>query len=316
MIHRLLESGRRLMALSIEEITAFVEVVERRSMSAAAAAMGVAPSIVTKRIQALEARVGTVLLARTTRRINLTDQGRLLYDEVRDVPRRLMEAEERVREQASAPQGRLRVIMPSWFASSGFHHEVIPSYLEAHPDVQLDLTISTDPIEQVGSRDFDLLVAGRFPHQRFPDTALVRKRILKFKGGLFAAPSYLAARGTPQHPRDLEGHNCLSYANRDREWHFVGPKAAPIVIRTQGSLTTNSNAMLYAATMRGLGISYSFPYFFDRELAEGRVAQVLEEFTRGSYFDVSIFYPGTRYLPRRTKDFIDVLAAHFGGART
>lgn len=301
------------MALSIEEITAFVEVVERGSMSAAAAAMGVAPSIVTKRIQALEARVGTVLLARTTRRINLTDQGRLLYDEIRDVPRRLTEAEERVREHASAPQGRLRVIMPSWFASSGFHHEVIPSYLEAHPDVQLDLTISTDPIEQVGSRDFDLLVAGRFPHQRFPDTALVRKRILKFTGGLFAAPVYLAAQGTPQHPRDLEAHNCLSYTNR--EWHFVGPKAAAIVIRTQGSLTTNSNAMLYAATMRGLGISYSFPYFFDQELADGRVVQVLEEFTRGSYFDVSIFYPGTRYLPRRTKDFIDALAEHFGGAR-
>lgn len=302
------------MALSTEEISAFVEVVERGSMSAAAKALGLAPSIVTKRLQALEARLGTQLVARTTRKLSITEQGRVLYDAVRDLPRRLAEVEERVREQAAAPTGRLRVIMPSWFASSGFHHQVVPDYLEQHPEVQLSLSITTDPLDQVGSRAFDLLVAGRFPHQRFPDTALVRKRLLKFRGCLLATPRYLAEHGTPQHPRDLEQHNCISYTARD--WFFVEPGGGPIVVRTRGTLTTNSNAMLYAATMRGLGIAYSFPYFFDAELARGDVVEILQGFTRGSYVDIAFFYPGSRYLPRRTKDFIDAMAEHFAERST
>ena len=297
------------MGLALDEIAIFVEVVERGSLGAAAKALGLAPSVVTKRIQALESRLEVQLLVRTTRKVTVTDAGRLLFDQVSAVPRMVAEAEERVREATTHSKGRLRVIMPSYFASSGFHHEVIPRYLAAHPEVDLSLTIVGEPRDHLRD-DFDLLVAGKRPDEQFPDTSFVCRRLMKFRLTLLASPAYLAAHGTPRHPRELLSHNCLSYPSRD--WHFVDPHdGSPLVVRVSGTLTTNSNAVLYAATMNGIGIARSFTYFFDKELEDGRVVSVLDEHTRGSYVDIHLFYPAAKFLPARTRAFIDALAAHF-----
>jgi DNA-binding transcriptional LysR family regulator len=298
----------------LEEHVAFITVVERGSFSGAAKALGLAPSQITKRIQSLEQRLKVQLVLRTTRKVALTDAGRLLYESVRDVPSIVSEAEDRARSAATAARGRLRVIMPSYFASSGFHHEVIPTFLERYPEVQLDISIVGEPLDHLGA-DFELLVAAKAPHERFPDTGCVHRRLLEFYGALFATPTYLAARSAITHPRELEAHNCLSYPRR--RWYFVDPDSgAALMVPTVGNLTSNSNAMIYAALMRHQGVAWSVPYFYDRELSEGTVVTVLDRWTRAASLDMHIFYPPGRYVPRRTRGFIDALNTYFDSDRS
>jgi DNA-binding transcriptional LysR family regulator len=297
----------------LEEHVAFITIVERGSFAAAAKALGLAPSQITKRIQQLEQRLKVSLVTRTTRKVTLTEAGRLLYESVRDVPALVGEAEERARTAATAARGRLRVILPSYFASSGFHHEVIPTYLERNPEVHLEVSIVGEPIEHLAD-DFDLLVAGRAPHERFPDTGCVQRRLLAFRGAIFATPTYLAKHGPIEHPRDLARHNCLSYPRR--RWHFVDPdRGTPFEVLTRGTLTSNSNAMLYAGLMRHLGVAWSVPYFYDRELEDGRVVTVLDRWVEGAHLDMHIFHPPARFVPRRTRAFIEALTGYFEAER-
>jgi DNA-binding transcriptional LysR family regulator len=297
------------MAGDLEEIEAFVAVVSASSFAGAATALGLSPSVVTRRVQALEARLAAQLLQRTTRRVTLTEAGQLFHERVAAIPARLAEAAEAVREAGKGVAGQLRVVMPSFFASSGFHHEVIPRFLAAHPEVHLTLEVVADPLAHL-REDFDLLVAARAPGQRFPDTSLVRRRLLRFRRAVFASPAYLARHGTPARPAELTAHNCLSYP--DRAWHFVDPDTrAPLTVRTRGTLTTNSNAMLFASVVGGIGIAYTTPYFFEAEEADGRVVRVLERYAKEAAQEIHLFHPEGRYRPRRTRAFADALAQHF-----
>ena len=214
------------MAGTLEEIEAFVAVVTHGSFSAAAGALEVSAPVITRRVQALEARLATQLLRRTTRRVALTDAGRAFHERVGGIPARVAEAEEVAREASARSEGQLRVIMPTFFASSGFHHALIPRFLAQHPAVHLTLLIVPEPLDHL-REDFDLLVAARAPGQRLPDTSLVRRRLLRFREALFATPAYLARHGEPRHPDDLASHNCLSYP--ERAWRFADPESRALV---------------------------------------------------------------------------------------
>lgn len=297
------------MAGNLEEIEAFVGVVSAGSFTAAAESLGLSASVVTRRVQALEARLSVQLLQRSTRRVALTEAGRLFHERVSGIPARLAEAVDAVREASAGVAGQLRVIMPSFFASSGFHHEVIPRFLAEHPAVHLALQVVADPLAHL-DEDFDLLVAALAPGRRFPDTSHVRRRLMRFRCAVFASPAYLARRGAPERPDALASHNCLSYP--DRAWHFVDPDTrAPVTAHTRGTLTTNSNAMLYAGVLGGIGMAYTTPYFFDAEEADGRVVRVLERYAKDAAQEIHLFHPQGRFRPRRTRAFADALSAHF-----
>ena len=296
---------------SLDDIAVFVEIVDQGSLRAAAKRLGLSPSAVSKRLSALEARLELQLLQRTTRRLNLTQAGELLYEEVRNIPGALTAAEERLREASGRVQGVLRVVMPTWFESAVLYDRVVPAYLAAHPDVRLDLVLAADPLTQLHDR-FDLLVAGRLPHQRFPDSAAVSRRLLRMRGALFASPAYLDRHGWPEHPDGLKDHNCLGYPNP--LWHFTPPGEAPVVHRAQGNLRTNSHQLLRSATVAGLGITYSFPAFFQEDLQAGRVVRLLDRCTASSFIEVHGFYPPARYRPLRTRAFVDALMVELSGS--
>jgi len=295
---------------SLDDIAAFVEVVTCGSFRGAARSLGISPSAVSKRVSALEQRLEVQLLHRTTRRLQLTHAGERLYERLRHIPGSVDEALEQVRDETGRATGTLRVVMPTYFENPTLHEQLVPAFLRAHPDVALTLTMVPNPVEHV-DRSFDLLVAGRLPHRRFPDSSVIGRRLLKLPGGLYATPEYLTRHGAPAHPRELAGHNCLGYLNP--EWHFVQPDGQPFVFQARGNLRTSSNQALHAATLAGLGIAYSFPSFFDEDRAAGRVRQVLADYTDGAYVDIHVFYPGARFLPLRTRAFIDALLAHFAG---
>ena len=298
------------MTPSLDEIAAYVEVVEQKSFSAAANRMGLSTSVISKRVRALEERLETQLLQRTTRKITVTQAGELFFAEVRQLPALVEQAEEKVRDFSGRVEGRLRVVMPSYFENDALHAEVIPRYLDEHPGVELTLTIVANPVDSLAD-DFDLLIVGKLPHQQFPDTSLKGRRLLKLRGELFATTAYLDEHGRPEHPSDLEKHNCLSYLNNT--WHFTDEDGEEIVIASQGNLRTNSNRLLRATTLAGAGITYSFPVFFKADVEAGTVERVLPHFTKGSYIDLHIFYPNAQFVPQRTRAFIDALVAHLSG---
>jgi DNA-binding transcriptional LysR family regulator len=291
---------------SLDDIAVFVEVVDRGSFRGAARGLELSPSAVSKRVSALEQRLQVQLLQRTTRRLSLTQAGELLYEHVHAIPGDLTMAEERVREASGRVAGALRVVVPTFFESDVLYEQVIPGYLAAHPDVSLTLTLEASPLDHLDG-DHDLLIAGRLPHQPFPDSSAIARRLLRLRGAVFAAPAYLERHGAPAHPRELADHNCLGYLNPD--WHFTGPDGVPYVHRAGGNLRTNSNRLLRAATLAGRGITYSFPVFFALDLAAGRVVRLLDEYTAQSFVALYVFYPPTRFIPVRTRAFVDALVS-------
>ncbi len=292
------------MASSLDDIAVFVAIVDQGSFRGAARQLGLSPSAVSKRLSALEARLETQLLLRTTRHMALTQAGELLYDQVRGIPSTVATAEELVREATGRVQGVLRVVMPTWFESGVLYDRVLPAYLAAYPQVRLDLVMVVDPLSRIGEK-YDLLLAGRLPHQRFPDSSAVSRRLVRMQGALFATPAYLERCGTPDHPDQLADHNCLGWPNP--LWHFSPPEGGSLVHEAQGNLRTNSHQALRAATVAGLGITYSFPPFFEDDLRSRRVVRVLDEYTAGSFVEVHAFYPPARYRPLRTRAFVDTL---------
>ena len=298
------------MRTPLDDIAVFVEVIEQGGFRAAADRLDLSPSAVSKRVSSLEQRLEVQLLHRTTRKLSMTQAGEQLFERVRDIPGDVAEAVESIRESTGRVTGTLRVVMPTYFEDDVLYGQVVPTFLRAHPGVSLTLTLVTDPVAHLGG-EFDLLVAGRLPHQRFPDSSAVGRRLLKLRGALFASPAYLERHGRPGHPAELVDHNCLGYLNP--QWHFTAPDGSPYVHRAVGNLQTNSNQLLRAATLAGLGITYSFPVFFADDLREGRVVRLLDEFTAESYVGLHVFYPASRFVPRRTRAFVDVLVEHLGG---
>lgn len=298
------------MRTPLDDIAVFVEVVDQGGFRAAADRLDLSPSAVSKRVSSLEQRLEVQLLHRTTRKLSLTQTGEQLYERVRDIPAAAAEAVESVREATGRVTGTLRVVMPTYFENDVLYGLVVPAFLKAHPGVSLTLTLATDPLAHLGG-EFDLLVAGRLPHQRFPDSSAVGRRLLKLGGALFASPAYLERNGHPRHPSDLADHNCVGYLNP--EWHFTAPDGVPFVHRAEGNLQTNSNQLLRAVTLAGMGITYSFPVFFADDLRAGRVVRLLDEYTAESYVALHVFYPAARFVPRRTRAFVDVLVEHLGG---
>lgn len=295
------------MKRSLDEIAVFVEVVDRGSFRGAAQRLDLSPSAVSKRISALEQRLQVQLLQRTTRRLSLTQAGELLYEQVHTIPGDLVAAEERLREAEGLVSGALRVVMPSYFESDLLYERVIPDYLARYPAVSLTLTVVDDPVARL-RESFDLLVAGKLPHQQFPDSTAVGRSLFNLGGALFATRDYLDRHGRPEHPRDLADHNCLGYLNP--LWHFTEPDGAPFVHHAEGNLRTNSNRLLRAATLGGQGIAYSFPIFFAEDLREDRVVRVLDAYTADSFVALYVFYSAARFVPQRTRTFVDTLVRH------
>jgi DNA-binding transcriptional LysR family regulator len=296
------------MQITVEDVQTFVEVVECGTLSAASERLGVSVSAVSKRLTSLEQGLGSQLMVRTTRHLSLTEAGQLFYQNVRDIPSQIETAADQVRHMTDEPCGALRVILPTYFANAVLYDEVIPNFLAQYPRIDLTVTVVADTSEHLHG-DYDLLLVGRLPHQAFPNVDLKQRRLVKLSGALYASPDYLAQHGHPKHPNDLLQHNCLSYLKR--VWHFSGPDGESMVIEPSGTLTTNSNEILRAATLKGMGIAYSFPVFFSGDVKAGRALRLLDEYTSHSFVDVRVMYRQSKYTPQRARVFLEALTAHF-----
>jgi DNA-binding transcriptional LysR family regulator len=280
-----------------EGLEEFLAVVEEGGFSAAARRLGVSVSHVSRQVAALEARLGTRLLQRSTRAVRLTESGQIVHDRGQIVAAMLRDLHDEVREDEGVPRGRLRV------AAGGAYGErrVAPAmvrFAAAHPQVSVELRLDDRHVDLI-SEGFDLAVR----LGRLADSATVSRRLAPRNMRLCAAPSYLAAAPAPRSIEDLAGHSCLSAP--DIPWRFATPDGER-TLRCGGRFRSTSGPVLLEAALAGLGITWLAEFYVAEAIASGALVRLLPE-TEVSDSGVWIVYPAREHLPLRTRAAIDWL---------
>lgn len=294
----------------LEDAEVFVAVVDAGGFTAAAAALGVTQPVVSRRVAALEARLGVRLLVRSTRRVRATDAGAAFYERAR---RALADLEEGECEAAAAGaelRGALRVTAPPAYG----RYVIVPllaAFVDVHPAITIDLVLAERRLDLAEER-VDLAIRIDDPGCA---SELIHRRLGDFGVVTCAAPSYLARRGTPRTPADLAEHACLLQAGptRGTVWSFApaartARRAERLTAQVGGPLRTNDVEALVAAARAGLGIARVPDFLAEDDLARGALRAVLPRFTTRRV-DVFAVYSERRHLPARTRALLDFLVA-------
>ena len=285
----------------IECMRAFVVTVGENGFAAAARAMDVPRSKVSKQIQELEDAIGVQLLQRTTRSLHLTEAGAEYYDAAREVLASLDEAEQRARDGIGELRGVLRVNAPMSFGLRRLGR-LVPLFHQLHPNIELQLVLSDQQVDPVrGGFDVTIRIAS------LPDSSMVARLLAPAPRIMVAAPAYLARAGVPQVPRDLSQHQCLNYGYLQSgvSLQLSNGKDTQRVTVT-GPLHANNCDLLAQAAEAGMGIALLPNFIVEDALAAGRLVPVLCEW-QAPPITINAVYPSARRVPQKTRAFIDFL---------
>ncbi|MEO8298249.1 MAG: LysR family transcriptional regulator [Burkholderiales bacterium] len=293
----------------LKQIESFVAVAHKGSLTAAAQTQGVAPAVIGRRIDALEERLGVKLLVRTTRRITLTHEGSAFLEDCQRLLTSLADAEASVSAGGVKASGHLRITAPAGF---GRRHvaPLVPRFLAQHPDVSLSLNLS-DRVVDIVNEGVDCAVrVGDLQDSRLLSVRLADNRRL-----CVAAPAYLQRAGMPQLPADLARHQCLtlsSEASQTRGWAF-NVEGQIAHIKPSGRLDCSDGQVLHQWCLQGLGVAWRSGWEVARDVAEGRLAVLLEDFAAPPSGIFAVF-PHARHLALRVRLWIDFLKHTYGDA--
>lgn len=284
----------------------FVRVAERGSFSAVAQQMGVARSVVTRQVAALEARLGVKLLARSTRRLSLTSAGAAYLEKCRVILNLVESAETGVAEERQVARGPIRLSVPLSF---GLRHlgPLLLEFADRHPEVSLDVDYS-DRRSNLFEEGIDLAVRIA-PRLEAGDVA---RRLGASPVMVVAAADYLARHGEPGHPAELVHHECLCYTAgpNPHQWEFLmegRPRGFPVHSRLQA----NNGDVLLQAAEAGFGLACEPAFICAEALAAGRVRRVLADFPIAE-LGIHAVLPGNRHVPHRVRVLMDFLAERLG----
>lgn len=293
-----------------DDMTVFVQAVEAGSFSGAAQRLGIAKSIVSRRIGALEARLGTSLFHRSTRRLSLTETGLAYVERARRILADVAEADDIARRLQGELKGKLRVAAPMSFGARHLS-PAISQFLSAHRHLDIDLDLNDRRVDLV-SEGYDLAIR----IGKLADSSLVARTLAPCRHVACASPAYLAERGVPLTPSDLavQNHDCLVYSNRaaSEQWRFrVGGdwKEAPAMPRRLG---VNNGEVLRDGAVAGLGLVVLPTFVVGDDIATGALRVVLGDY---EFFDPSIHavWPPNRQLSAKVRALVDFLSERFGG---
>lgn len=284
----------------------FASVVEQRSFSGAAASLGVSKATISKAITRLEARLGTTLFHRTSRRLTLTDSGRSLAEHAQRILAEGQVAEEAARESATAPEGLIRVAAPLTFGIAQVA-PVIAEFLAAHPGIKIDLRLSDARVDIVAEGfDIALRIAD------LPDSSLRARRLGAVPTHVVGAPAYFEQHGRPRHPADLAKHACFAYTNiaNPDAWRFRRAGGEEAVVRIDGPLVTDNGEAMLPALRAGLGIARLPEFLVGEDIRAGLLDPVLDDWAVLPVGLHLLTPPGT-LRPARVEALIDFLAVRF-----
>ncbi len=287
-------------------MAAFVKVVDSKGFSAAAPALGLTASAVSKLVTRLETRLGIRLLQRTTRALHLTEEGEAFYAAARRIVGEIETLENQITGQRGTPHGLLKVTTSLAFAT----HQLAPvlsEFLARHPAVQLEL-LPTDRVIDMVEEGLDVAIR----IGRLADTSFMARKIGEDKRLICAAPDYLARHGTPQRPEDLGRHACIvsrerPYLNR---WEFrlngeIGE------VEVAGRVAVNEGEAQMQLALQGVGIVRLTRLTVAQAIREGRLVSLLEGFSADQPVPIHAVYPHRRHLAPKVPAFVNFLIEKF-----
>ena len=298
----------------------FVRIAESGAFSKAADSMNIPRPTVTKLVQDLERHLGTKLLQRTTRRVNVTPEGTAYYERALRVLSDIDEMDESATRARTQPRGRIRIDIGSVLANM-ILIPALPGFRARYPDLHIDLGVSDRPIDLIGE-GIDCVVRGG----DLADTSLVARRIADLDWVTCASPLYLGARGTPKHPSELvaqepgpkdkmrvPGHAIVGY------FSSLTGKAFPlefqrgdehVVVHGQAVVAVNESTAHLSALLTGVGLGQAFKFMVLPHVESGRMRTVLDDWVRPRH-PLHVVYPSNRHLSAKLRLVVDWIAEVF-----
>lgn len=294
--------------IKTEELQTFVHIVDRVTITAAAARLGLAKSAVSRRLSELEDELGVELFHRTTRKLTLTDSGRGFYHRAIRILADLHEAQAAVSRAHRELSGQLRIAAPFSF---GMLHlgPAIVEFQQLHPKLNFDIDFNDRQVDLI-QEGFDLGIRIAV----LKDSSLIARKLARASIVVCASPDYLAKRGTPLTPDDLAEHHCMtySYLQHPNRWQFVDQQGAQTVVTVPSTLQSNNGDFIRQAATSGLGVLRQPTFITYESIARGDIVPILQDYTI-PHVNIYAIYPPTRHLSQRVRTFIDFLIDRFAG---
>jgi DNA-binding transcriptional LysR family regulator len=289
----------------LPNLALLVRIAEKGGLAAAGREFGLSPATVSERLVSLEAHYGAKLLNRTTRAISLTDEGRLLVEGAKRLLAEADELEARIRHGAEKLSGPIRISAPFDLGRNRIG-PLLDKFLELHPNLHIDLCLTDGYVDLVGQ---GIDVAVRFGNLK--DSQLHVRKIGENRRIVCASPDYIERHGAPQHPNQLQNHNCILMRfgeTIDSEWSFrSGTKDLSVMVK--GNRITNDGAQVRKWCVQGFGIALKSIWDVEHHLERGELVQLLADFAPPPS-SLQIVYVGGLGMPRRVRMLIDHLVQY------
>lgn len=281
------------------ELRVLLAVAETGGFAKAATRLNSSPAAITRAIAGLEARLGVELFRRTTRRVHLTESGRVLVERARDVLGDLEAAEKEAAGEAAMPAGKL-TITASLTMGRSILAPIVSAFLDAHPRVTAQVVLADRVVNLIEEGIDVALRVGELP-----DSSLISRGVGEVRRLLVASPEYLRRRGNPRTPSDLKLHAIIAFTGLmpSREWAYAGEKGASR-IALQPRFEINDAAAAIAAAEAGEGITVALSYMVAKRVREKRLAPVFEQFAPAA-LPVQLVYPESRLVAPKVRAFVD-----------
>lgn len=284
-----------------KQISTFVEVATKGSLSAAARAEGIAPAMIGRRLDALEERLGVKLLQRTTRKLALTNEGLAFLEDCQRILVDLENAESAVSERSARASGHLSISAPAGF---GRQHvaPLVPSFLAEHRDVSVTLNLNDRVVDLIGEGiDVAIRIA------TLSDSSLIGVKLADNKRVVVASPAYISKHGAPASLDNLAKHNCLAMSSEgsQRGWTFR-QAGKNVTLKVSGNMVCNDGAVLHDWALSGKGLAWRSMWEVSNAIEAGQLVTVLDEFAAPGN-DIYAVFAQRRHLPLRIRAFVDFL---------
>jgi DNA-binding transcriptional LysR family regulator len=286
----------------ITQLRTFVRIVAAGSLSVASREMGLALSVVSKRLATLERRANVRLIARSTRSLALTEEGQQLFERAQRILAEVDEAEAALTRGRADPEGVLRVSAPHALGRAHVS-PVCRDLVRAYPKISAELVLTDRFVELIDER-MDVVV--RIGVLR--DSDLVMRKLADNYRVIVAAPAYLESHDAPSIPEDLLRHECLLYRSAEPRWKLVGPAGKTVELKVASRLRCNNGEVAHDWALAGCGLIMKSWVDVARDIEVGRLVRVLPEW-RSETTPICALFPSSPQLPARVRLFLDAMAA-------